>query len=174
MATDKKKARVLKPRQLDFIENYTNPVSETYSNAVRSAVKAGYTYKYAIANASKVLTPLATAMVKEREDKAIEKQNKYSKMLDKAVEAIDKDLQITDDAVPALRAIRAKQSAFVAETIGNSDFNKGKQANITLNVALEPNIQQVLKATMTDLLDTSETHDATYTVIDEPDNTPSE
>ncbi len=34
-------------RQLAFIKNYLNPESETFDNALQSAIKAGYTRKYA-------------------------------------------------------------------------------------------------------------------------------
>lgn len=35
------------PRQVDFIEYYFNRDSETYSNALQSALKAGYSQEYA-------------------------------------------------------------------------------------------------------------------------------
>lgn len=38
--------RLLTPQQELFLANYTNPKSETFSNALQSALKAGYTQEY--------------------------------------------------------------------------------------------------------------------------------
>lgn len=39
--------RLLNPKQEAFLSYYTNPKSETFGNAVQSALKAGYTENYA-------------------------------------------------------------------------------------------------------------------------------
>lgn len=38
---------LLKPQQEKFLQYYTDPKSETFSNATQSAIKAGYTQSYA-------------------------------------------------------------------------------------------------------------------------------
>jgi len=43
----KKIERLLNPQQELFLERYTNPKSPTFSNAVQSAIEAGYTENYA-------------------------------------------------------------------------------------------------------------------------------
>jgi len=54
---DKPKYRRLKPKQIAFIESYTNPDSDTYSNASKSVEKAyGYSNGSARAFGSKLLT----------------------------------------------------------------------------------------------------------------------
>jgi phage terminase small subunit len=37
----------LTPRQIEFLKNYNDPKSETFSNAKQSAIKAGYSEEYA-------------------------------------------------------------------------------------------------------------------------------
>lgn len=44
---DNDKSRLLSPQQELFLYQYTNPKSETFGNAVQSALKAGYTENYA-------------------------------------------------------------------------------------------------------------------------------
>lgn len=41
------KSEDLTPKQADFLRYYLNPKSETYSNALQSALKAGYAQEYA-------------------------------------------------------------------------------------------------------------------------------
>lgn len=36
----------LDPRQIEFLKNYLDPKSETFSNATQSALKAGYSQEY--------------------------------------------------------------------------------------------------------------------------------
>lgn len=43
--TDKK--RIFNPQQEEFLKNYLDPSSETWSNATQSAIKAGYEPDYA-------------------------------------------------------------------------------------------------------------------------------
>jgi hypothetical protein len=38
---------LLKPQQEKFLQHYTDPKSETFSNATQSAIKAGYSQEYA-------------------------------------------------------------------------------------------------------------------------------
>jgi len=38
--------RILTPQQEQFLYNYTNPKSDTFGNAYRSALKAGYSEEY--------------------------------------------------------------------------------------------------------------------------------
>ena len=38
--------RLLTPQQIDFLAHYTDPRSETFSNAKQSALKAGYSNEY--------------------------------------------------------------------------------------------------------------------------------
>lgn len=42
-----KKERILNPQQELFLERYTNPKSPTFSNALQSALEAGYKQEYA-------------------------------------------------------------------------------------------------------------------------------
>ena len=49
----------LTPKQKSFLENYLDIKSETFGNALRSALKAGYTEEYAESITSKDLKWLA-------------------------------------------------------------------------------------------------------------------
>jgi len=39
-------AEELTPKQIEFLRNYNDPKSETFSNALQSALKAGYSQEY--------------------------------------------------------------------------------------------------------------------------------
>ena len=43
----KRRDKKLEPRQIDFLKFYLDPKSETYSDALHSAIRAGYGKKYA-------------------------------------------------------------------------------------------------------------------------------
>ena len=167
--------RTLKPKQLDFIDYYTNPKSDTYSNATQSAMKAGYSESYSKTHAYTRLVPLVADKIQQKEDRLIEKASKREKMLAKAEENLDKDLSIEDDASPALRAIRSKTTTFVAETVGKEVYSKAQGVeNLTVNV-ISPNTSEVLQATMGNLLgaqnDSTPAIEADYDVIEEEPDT---
>lgn len=157
--------RNLKPRQLDFIQYYTDPKSDTYSNATRSAVKAGYTYNYAKSNASKMLVPLVSDKIQQKENRLIEKATRRERMLDKAEQGLESDLAIDDSASPALRALRNKTGTFIAETVGKAVYSKASVLDKAVIAVITPNTNETIQATMQHLLGSTDTNDApTYTI----------
>ena len=163
------KRRRLKPMQLDFIKNYTSPSSDTYSNAVQSAVRAGYTLSYAQSHAHRRLVPLISEKISQKENRIISQATKHEKMLAKAEENLQKDLDITDDEGPTMRALRNKTTTFIAETVGKATFSKHQALN-TVHVALvSDNTLQALEATMVDALGTTPHVDTPVYTIDEVD-----
>ena len=116
--------RNLKPRQLDFIKNYTSPKSETYSNGVQSAIKAGYSVSYANTHAHRRLVPLVQDRIRQSEERVMKQSMKREAMLVKAEENLASDLDIKDTEDVPLRALRNKTSVFVAETIGKDTYSK--------------------------------------------------
>ena len=147
--------RVLKPRQLDFVDYYLTATSPTYNNAFRSAIRAGYSKGYSHSRASDTLVPIAQAILDARTVKTVDRTERQARMLDKAEQNIQSDLDIKDDEGPAMRALRNKTTTFVAETIGKVDYSKAMTLN-TVHVALvSPNTLQALEATMVDALGTT-------------------
>jgi hypothetical protein len=116
--------RRLKPKQVDFVNYYTNPASDTYGNAAQSAMKAGYSKSYAYDRAYAKLVPLVPKEIKLRESKVIEESTRHHRLLEKAEKVIEDDLDIPTNAEPRLRQIRSKTSHFIAETVGKDTFSK--------------------------------------------------
>jgi phage terminase small subunit len=80
------------PRQADFIANYFNPKSKTYSNSYQSAIEAGYSVEYAKTLKSRVnwLSDTVNTITK---DKLVSKaKNNLDKLLDSADEKIQADI----------------------------------------------------------------------------------
>lgn len=106
----------LTPQQQNFLAYYTDPKSETFANAYRSAIKAGYGEHYASDITTKNL-------------KWLEENVAKSKRLLKAEKNLDEvqELQIKDDTgkvdTDILRE-RNKVDMFFAETIGKNSYSK--------------------------------------------------
>lgn len=109
--------KLLTPQQELFLALYTNPKSETFSNALQSALKAGYTQTYA-----ENITTLMPDWLLEN----IGKMN----LLKKAEKVMNKtlDLEAVDEKGKTdnqLLAIQNKTAHFVAETLGkNTGYSK--------------------------------------------------
>ena len=60
----------LTPKQKKFIDNYTDPTSETFSNATKSAIEAGYSEKtaYSIANENLKKPDIVSAIEAKKAD----------------------------------------------------------------------------------------------------------
>jgi hypothetical protein len=116
------------PKQLDFWAKYTNPHSPTYSNAVQSALAAGYSKSYALGRVHSVLVPFMHRYYKERlkvktpEEKVLDNATKYERMLEKAEQNLSEDLHIQHSNDEKLRQLRNKTSMFVAERVGREQW----------------------------------------------------
>ncbi len=123
----KKKEERLKPQQLEFIKNYMNNGSETFGNALQSAIKAGYSDKYARQIVSRDLDWMLEIV-------------RHNSMLMKAEEVLDDMLNMEvvnrrltssgDEIVmtdPSLVRNKADVAKFVASRIGKKTWSERKE-----------------------------------------------
>lgn len=116
---------VLDPRQSLFFEYYLDPKSETFSNALQSAVMAGYTEEYAKVLMSKMPTWLS------------EKVNDMN-LLSKAERNINKFLDMDEHPM-----IQADITKFVAKGLGKTKYSeRHENINIELPVPLLENLKK--------------------------------
>lgn len=80
------------PRQVDFIANYFNPKSKTYSNSYQSAIDAGYTEQYAKTLKSRVNWLSENVHTITKDKLVIKAKNNLDKLLDSADERIQADI----------------------------------------------------------------------------------
>lgn len=162
--------RKLKPKQLDFVKNYLLLSSDTYGNAMQSAIKAGYKKSYAKDHAHRALRPLADKLMEKKEAEAVKEVNKYDEMLALAEKGLKADMEIPDDAPPSMRAIRNKTVTFVAESIGKDKYSKRVEHENTHKMVLDENKQKAVRATLADVMNGKTIENPTYQVLDAPDN----
>lgn len=120
------------PRQSLFLSYYVNPRSETFSNAVKSALKAGYSQEYA----EVILNQNGWISENLKRIKMLEKaERNLSETLDIDIEEqamgafgpiVKKDQDGNETAVmrrnPKIMAIKHDASKFVAERIGKNYY----------------------------------------------------
>lgn len=109
--------RLLTPQQELFLANYTNPKSPTFSNALQSALKAGYAQQYA-----ENITDLMPDWLWENIGD--------TKRLIKAEKVLDEmlDLDAQDSAEKKIKQDTAK---FVAERLGKHKYSTKNETDIT-------------------------------------------
>jgi len=108
--------QLLNPKQELFLYHYTNPKSETFSNAVQSALKAGYTDNYAN-NITGLMPDWLFEYIGD-----MRKLRKAEKNLDEV-----QNISIyNEDGKPDAQLIekRTKVDFFLAETIGKEKYSK--------------------------------------------------
>lgn len=113
----------LSQRQLEFIDHYTNKLSDTYDNVMQSAITAGYSREYAKNRAHIYLVPLAREYMERRKENIDEREQKRLEMLKDAENVLHEDLKISSDSAPTMRAIRNKTASFVAERVGRDNWS---------------------------------------------------
>lgn len=96
-------------RQIKFLSYYLDPKSETYSNALQSALRAGYTQKYA-----ENITALNLEWVGEAMGRRV-------RMLNKAEVGLEELLNSKNEGV------KLSVSQFLAKTLGKKFYSE-KQA----------------------------------------------
>ena len=113
--------KILTPQQETFLSYYTNPKSETFSNALQSALKAGYSQEYSESITSKNLDWLAENVGD------MKMLNKAEKVLNKTLEydAVNSEGKIDT----SLLAIQNKTAQFVTERLNKNKYStKGEDA----------------------------------------------
>lgn len=113
----KKKEKPLTPQQIDFLKYYLDPKSLTYSNALQSALKAGYSQEY-----SEKITYVLPDWLSEKvgSDDMLEKAERN------IIEILEMPTRIGDTGYHMEKLIKVKgdMSKFVAETIGKKKYSK--------------------------------------------------
>lgn len=112
------------PRQSLYLSYYLDPTSETFSNSLQSALKAGYSQEYAESLTAQMPDWLSESLGD-------------NKMLQKAVKVLEETLDMDDtEAIvvegeevdrkrnPALTKIKQDSAKFVAETVGKAKYSK--------------------------------------------------
>lgn len=113
----------LSPRQLEFLRLYNDPKSETFGNALQSALKAGYSQEYAESLTTKGLNWLSENV--RRRKRLLEKAEKaLEETLDMPVEIVKLEGNDTREVVktePALVRIKQDTAKFIAKTQGKDE-----------------------------------------------------
>ena len=124
MATAKqKKNKPLKPRQEAFLANYVDPTSETFSNAMQSALRAGYGQEYA-----ESLTSQAPNWLTENLGRMIK--------LKKAERNLDEYLDMEPGENVGLERIKFDATKFTLETVGKKVYSKRTDDDKDINVQI--------------------------------------
>lgn len=119
------------PRQSLFLQNYLNPDSETFSNALRSALKAGYEKSYAENITARLPTWLSDTVGYEYMLKKAESNLKEFLEMDTVNQIPTKSGNVATYDDPKLKKIKADISTFVAERIGKSQWSQKYEHKIT-------------------------------------------
>ncbi len=116
-------------RQLKFLEYYLDPKSETYTNALQSALKAGFAQQYAESITAQMPAWLLEALGKEQRLAKAEKV--FDECLTMETKTMVKkgeiEVEIND---PQLLKIKQDTAKFLAETIGK-DKGYTKRGELT-------------------------------------------
>lgn len=99
----------LNPQQAAFKENYTNPNSETFGNALQSALSAGFAQEYAESITAKDLHWVAE-IVGDLE------------RLQKAEKVLDKTLGMIDDEDTTRQRMAQDSAKFIASRLGKHKY----------------------------------------------------
>lgn len=133
----------LTPRQIDFLARYTNPTSPTFSNALQSALKAGYKQEYA-ENITHIMPKWLLDNVGKNK-----RLRKAEKIFDKTLEYNPVDEGGKVDT--SLLAIQNKSAIFLTSTLGKNEGyttrteHTGKDGGkIELEVSREQEINEAL------------------------------
>jgi len=103
------------PRQANFLANYLSMDSETYSNALQSALRAGYAQEYAESITAQMPTWLLESLGKNK------RLNKAEKVIDKILdlEPLDEEGKLDNQALKT----QADIAKFIASTVGKKDYS---------------------------------------------------
>ena len=109
------------PKQMLFIQYYFDPKSETFSNGMQSALKAGYAPDYA-----KVITAPSVGL-----EWVVDAFSEMD-LVQKADRNIRHFLDLPEDSDSKLR-VKSETTRFVAETLNKKKYSKRTDVDITSN-----------------------------------------
>jgi hypothetical protein len=131
---------IIDPRQVKTIELYKNPVSETFGNLKRSAIKAGYNEDYADQLSFRNPAWLSESFVEDV--RTIQKaERNLRKINDKDIN-LDKDTKYNADLIKT----QVDVSKFLLKTQAKAKYAEDKDKVIpsfNINVKLETNEQPI-------------------------------
>lgn len=121
---ENKAEKLLTPQQELFLSYYTNPKSETFSNAVQSALKAGYEETYA----NNITALMPDWLLENIGD--MKRLRKAEKVLDNTLdyEPVDEKGKIDT----SLLAIQNKTAQFVTERLDKDKYSTKKEIDINV------------------------------------------
>ncbi len=102
------------PRQTLFLQYYLDPKSDTFSNALQSALKVGYTQEYA-ENITSIMPKWLSENI-----------GRFG-MLDKAEKNLLEFLEMETEKDPKLVSIKADISKFIASRLGKSHYSERQE-----------------------------------------------
>lgn len=108
--------KTLTPRQILFLKNYLNPSSPTFSNALQSAIKSGFSKEYSRQIAS-IKNEWITESIRQED------------LLSKAESNLQEFLASNED-----KKIKADITKFVAERVGKAKYSVRSEVEHTGNV----------------------------------------
>lgn len=130
-------------RQDDAWDYYTDKKSETYNNAYKSALKAGYTDSSArritIENWWNKKVMLLKALLPRAEEVLLEDLNMETK------KTIFKNEEVIQVINPQLRRIRSDTAMFVGETLGRKMYHKKVEVDNNQSISLIEGNEQIDK-----------------------------
>ena len=115
--------RILTPQQELFLASYTNPKSDTFSNALQSALKAGYTQEY-----SESITAQMPDWLSENLGD-MKRLRKAEKVLDNILELAPVDSEGKVDN--ALLKTQADVGKFFAKTLDKKKYSERVEQDLT-------------------------------------------
>jgi topoisomerase IA-like protein len=124
--------RILTPQQELFISYYTNPTSATFSNALQSALKAGYSQEYSESITAKDLTWLSESIgsmkLLEKAERVLNETLDVEHVVPKIGmfgPIVDKETKEPVMEVDAhILKIKQDSAKFIAETVGKKKYSK--------------------------------------------------
>ena len=123
------KSDKLTPKQEAFLSFYVDPKSETYGNALRSALKAGFSETYA-----KTITATMPDWLSDN--------LRRMKMLEKAERNLQRAMDYKDDD-PRFAKIRMDASKFIAERIGRNIYSTKQEVEHKGHLTLTQILDQI-------------------------------
>lgn len=123
--------RLLTPQQENFLAYYTDPKSATFSNALQSALKAGYSQEYSESITAQLPDWLSESLGDSRRLKRAERNLDEVSELEIVNEEGKLDVNILRE--------RTKVDMFLAETIGKTRYSKRSELTGRGGGAIEVN-----------------------------------
>lgn len=111
------------PRQANFLKNYLDPKSATYSNALQSALRAGYSQEY-------------SESILNQETEWITEALRADQMVAKAERNLNAMLDLDEEDTQRLK-VKADITKFVAERLGKDRYSQKQVTEHTGTIQIQ-------------------------------------